>query len=340
LKFKRLHSGKVPVEVLRTVILPRTGAKRPEVVVGPSEGVDGAVVKVGDKVVISSMDPISGALEKIGWEAVNINANDIATFGVEPAFFSSCILLPKKTGVEVIEEICEQMDSAAKGLGMAIIGGHSEITPGLDHPLVVGFALGITEPGRYVTSAGAKPGDRILITKHVGLEGASILATDRYGVLEKVLSADSLRIAKDFHKQISIVKEALLAFNTNGVTAMHDPTEGGFANGVHELADASKVGFRIYEEKIPIAPETKEICGCFGIDPFQLISSGVLLAAIKPEKEHDVTAALEENAVQASVIGEVVASKDIRIIVRRDGTEETLARPVSDHLWKALEARC
>lgn len=329
--------GKVPVEVLRRIILPHTGAERPEVILGPSEGEDGAVIRVGDKVIVSSVDPISGALEKIGWEAVNISANDVATFGVQPVFFSSCILLPKKSNVEVVRSICEQIDSAAKALDIAVIGGHSEITPGLDHPVVVGFSMGVTEPGEYVTSAGARPGDHILITKHAGLEGAAILAADRYDLLITAISEGSLKKAEKFYKQISIVKEALLAFNAGAVTAMHDPTEGGVANGIYELADASNVGFIVYEEKIPIAPETNEICNFFGVDPLQLISSGVLLATIKPGFEDHVTTLLEENGIETSIIGEVLASKETCIIVREDGTEERLIRPVSDHLWKALE---
>ncbi len=331
-----LPVGKVPVEVLRKVILTHIGARRPEVILGPSEGEDGAVLRVGDKIIVSSVDPISGALEKVGWEAVNISANDVATFGVKPIFFSSCILLPKKASVEVVESICGEIDSAAKALDMAVIGGHSEITPGLDHPIVVGFSMGITEPGEYVTSAGARPGDLILITKHVGLEGASILAADRYNLLRGVMSEDSLRIAKEFYRQISVVKEALLAFDTGGVTAMHDPTEGGLANGIHELSDASNVGFKVYEEKIPVASETREICNFFGIDPLQLISSGVLLATIRPEFEKRITTLLEKNGVETSIIGEVLASKEKRIIVRKDGTEAKLIRPLSDHLWKAL----
>lgn len=141
----KLPAGKVPVEVLQDIVFKHLGVKRKEVVLGPHVGVDGAVIEAGNKALITSMDPITGALDRIGWLAVNVNANDIATFGVRPTLFSSCILLPKNATQETIETICKQMDKAAKKLEIAIIGGHCETTLGITHPIVVGSAIGITE---------------------------------------------------------------------------------------------------------------------------------------------------------------------------------------------------
>ena len=333
----KLPYGKIPIEILKNVIFQNLGAKRDEVVLGPLAGFDGAVVDIGDKSLIVSMDPITGALERIGWLAVNINANDIATFGVEPAFFLSCILLPENANRQIVETISAQMDKAAKKLGVAIVGGHCEVTPGLTNPIVVGCAMGITEKGNYVTAGGAKLGDKLILTKSVGIEGTAILAADREEQLKKALSASMLRNAKRFYDNISVVKDAVAAFKTGAVHAMHDPTEGGLTGGIHEMADASNLGVKIYEEKIRIAPETVRICDFFCIDPLQLIASGSLLIAAKRNSADKVVKVLEKNEIAAAVIGEFLSSPQKRLIIRKRGGLEKLVRPVTDHLWLALE---
>ncbi len=335
----KLPAGKVPRKVLEEVVFKYLGAGRREVIVGPSHGVDGAVVEVGDKLIVTSTDPITGALERIGWLAVNISANDVATFGVQPAFFSSCLLLPEKVTEKTVEEICKQIDQGAKKLGLAVIGGHSEATPNLPFPIVVGNCIGITEKGRYVTARGARPGNLLVLTKSAGMEGTAILAADRGAWLSGRLGKLTLSRAVGFFKQISVVEEALLAFQTGHVTAMHDPTEGGVAGGIHELADASQLGFKVYEEKIAIAHETLRICEAFNIDPLQLIASGSLLIAVERDVADTVLKVLQTNGIGAAVIGELLSSHEKRVIVRRNGDSERLVRPVSDHLWVALKRR-
>jgi hydrogenase expression/formation protein HypE len=331
-----LPLGKLPIDVLKEVVFKNLGIIREEVVLGPLAGFDGAVIDVGDKSLIVSMDPITGAVERIGWLAININANDISTFGVEPAFFLSCILLPENANRQVVETISAQMNKAAKKLSIAIVGGHCEVTPGLTNPIVVGCAMGLAEKGNYVTAGGAKLGDKLLLTKSVGIEGTAILAADREEQLEKTLKPTMLLNAKRFYDNISVVKDAITAFKTGAVHAMHDPTEGGLAGGIHEMADASNLGVKIYEEKIRIAPETVRICDFFQIDPLQLIASGSLLIAAKRNSADKVVKVLEKNQIAAAVIGEFLASTEKRLIVRKRGGLEELIRPVSDHLWLAL----
>jgi hydrogenase maturation factor len=333
----KLPAGKIPPKILKEVIFKNLGLKREEVVLGPSVGIDGTVIDISNKSLIFSMDPITGAIERIGWLAVNVNANDISTFGIEPAFFLSCILLPENANRQIVETISTQMDKAAKKLGIAIVGGHCEVTPGLANPIVVGCAMGITEKGNYVTAGGAKLGDRLILTKSVGIEGTAILAADREEQLKKALKPTMLRNAKKFYGNISVVKDAVAAFKTGAVHAMHDPTEGGLAGGVHEMADASNLGVKIYEEKIRIAPETARICDFFRIDPLQLVASGSLLIAAKRDSAGKVVKVLEKNEIAATVIGEFLSSPKERIIVRKEGILEKLVRPVSDHLWLALE---
>lgn len=333
----KLPAGKIPASVLSEVVFRNLGIEREDVILGPSLGEDGALVKVGNKVLISVMDPITGAVGRIGWLVVNINTNDVATFGVRPIFFSSCILLPEDSTEETVRSICKQMDFAAKKIGVAVIGGHSEVTPGLNRPIVVGCSMGITEENRYVTSGGSKPGDLLILTKGTGIEGTAILADERREDLRKELDESLLKSAEAFYDKISVVDEAVVAFETGGVTAMHDPTEGGVAGGIHEMADASGLGVRIFEEKIPVAHETSRICVYYGIDPLQLISSGALLISVRPDFAEKVVRNIQDHGINASIIGKFLEDSEERVLVRRDGVSVELVRPLCDHLWLALE---
>jgi hydrogenase expression/formation protein HypE len=331
-----LPSGKIPIDILKEVVFKNLGAKRKEVALGPSAGVDGAVLDLGEKSVIVSMDPITGAVERIGWLAVNVNANDIATFGVEPAFLFSCLMLPEGADKQMVETISTQMGEAAAELGIAIVGGHCESTPKLVNPIVVGCIMGFTEKGKYVTAAGAKAGDNLILTKSAGIEGTAILASDREPDLRKTLNAAELKKAKEFYGRISVVKDALTACRTGGVHAMHDPTEGGVAGGIHEMADASGLGVHVFQDKIVVESETAKICSFFDLDPMQLIGSGALLIAADAEKTWQIIRGLKQHQIKAEVIGEFLADKAQRILTLKNGETQPLPRPASDHLWRAL----
>jgi len=328
--------GKVPIGVLQKIVFKHLGTKRHDVVLGPSIGEDASIVKVGKEVLAIAADPITGAEEWLGWLAVNVSANDVATCGVQPRWFTPCMLLPKSSKEELIEKICSQMDKAAHQLNVAIIGGHCEITPGLEQPIVTGCSVGVAEDGEYVTSSGAKIGNKIIMTKGTGIEGTAILASDRKRELLKVFDENFVKKAEKFFEKISVVNDAIVAFKTGGVSAMHDPTEGGAAGGLHELADAANVGFQVYEEKILIPEETRKICVHFGIDPLQLISSGSLLIVAEEENAEEIVSELSQNGIRASIIGEVTKSSLGRKMVTRTGEQIELVRPVSDHLWVAL----
>jgi hydrogenase maturation factor len=332
----KLPPGKIPVDILKEVVFKNLGAERTEVVIGPSAGIDGAVLDLGDKSLVVSMDPITGAVERIGWLAVNVNANDVATFGVEPAFLFSCIMLPENADRKLVETISSQMDAAAKDLGIAIVGGHCESTPSLTNPIVVGCILGLTEKGRYVTAGGAKPSDKLILTKSAGIEGTAILATDREQTLKKTMNNTTLKAAKNFYNQISVVKDALTAHKTGGVHAMHDPTEGGILNGVHEMADASNLGANIIEDAIAVRPETAQVCSYFQIDPLQLIGSGALLISAEAKSADKIVSNLKREGVEAAVIGEFTENAEQRLLMQKDGVTKALPRPLSDHLWTAL----
>lgn len=273
----------------------------------------------------------------MGWYAIHVNANDVAVRGAAPLYFTSTILLPDGTDTDFLEEVCKDVDEAAREIGVCVVGGHTEVVPYLENPLLCGTMFGETTMEKLVLTSGAHDGDIIILTKHVGLEGASILATDRFKDLNKILDEKLLLSAQSFSASLSVVKEALAVNNTGVVTSMHDPTEGGLLGGLVELADASDVGFRVDENLIPIARETLEICSTLGVDPLRLISSGVLLVTVKPGGETKALEATKSLGISSNIIGRVTSSE--RILVRDGGEEVNVGSSTKEQLWDALRAK-
>ncbi|MEM4446740.1 MAG: AIR synthase family protein [Candidatus Jordarchaeales archaeon] len=328
-----LPIGKVPIDVLERVVFRYRGAESKRVVLGPAVGEDAAVIDAGDRVMVISSDPITGASMDVGWYAVHVNANDIAVRGATPLFLTLTVLLPRGADEELLEEIMQGADVAARELGVSIVGGHTEVTPYLEQPIVCGTMVGEAERGKVVTTGGAKPGDVIIVTKHAGLEGASILARERYDELREVLGVDLLERAKVFSKELSVVREALALCKGCNVTAMHDPTEGGVIGGLIELSIASRSGFRVDERKIPVADETRRICEVLSVNPLRLISSGVLLATVAREDVEKAAKVLDGLGVRWSVIGEVTERG--RVIIREGGSVD-VGEEIIEELWMAL----
>ncbi len=331
-----LRTGKVPPKVLTDNVFPFLGAPDSDLLLGPGIGRDAALLRVGRRVLAATTDPITGAIQNIGSYALHICANDIATFGIRPRWFLATILLPKDTDESLLRTIMKSMHDAALNLKVSIIGGHTEVTPGISRPIVIGFMLGAAEKGKYVTSASAKPNNMLILSKGVAIEGTAILATDRMEDLSLHLDDTTIQQAQLFIEKISVVPEALQAMKSSAVTAMHDPTEGGVANGLHELADASQLGFIVNREALVIQKETRLICNLLQINPLNLIASGAMLIAVKPSKAHKVLNALELIGVDASIIGKLVENPKNRLITEKDGSQNPLPQPREDALWQAL----
>jgi hydrogenase expression/formation protein HypE len=331
-----MFPGKVPPEILKKIVFSHLGVLDPAVLLGPRLGEDASLIQIGDNVIVASTDPITGSVEDVGWLVVHVNANDVATFGVAPRWFLISIMLPNGSTSEGLSKIMEQIDEAAKSLNIAVIGGHSEITERIEEPLIVGFMMGIAQKGQYVTSKGAKAGDSLLMTKTVAIEGTAILATEGYNMLSKKLGIDIIKEACKMREQISVVKEGVTAFRTGHIHAMHDPTEGGLAGGIHELCDASEVGFEIDYDAIPISSQTKQICELLQINPLHLISSGTMIMCCAPENVASIVAVLHKEGVETTSIGKLVSDSSHRKI-HIDGSVVDLERPTSDALWSALK---
>ena len=330
-------TGKVPPDSLSQIVFRRTGAPNGRLLLGPALGEDAAIVRTRGKLLVLTTDPITGAQENAGWLSVHVNANDVATRGAKPIWFLCCLLLPERSGTDALKQIMNQVDQAAREISVTVAGGHSEITPGLHRPIIVGSMVGEITSGKYISTSGAKPGDKIILTKTIGLEGTAILAYDLREKLTESLGDDVIQRAKAFSRQISVVRDAMIAVKMGGVHAMHDPTEGGIICGLWEIGEASGTGMVVEESRIAVARETESVCDALGLDPLRVLSSGSLLIAARSNRANRITKSLQRNGIAASVIGEITKPEKGRIFVKRDGTRVNLELPARDELYKVLD---
>ena len=324
-----LGSGKIPIDVLEETVLKLTGRHSRDVVTPPKAGLDFAAIRFGANYLIVSADPITGVSKNIGEYAINVSANDVATSGNRPQFAETVVLLPEGSGRNLLEEVAAQLDGAATRLGIAIVGGHTEVTPSLSRPIVMVTVFSVAE--RYVSSADARKGDSILMTKSAGLEGTAVLAGSDE-LRRSGIGRSALGRARGFLSRISVVDEAVAAYETGCVRAMHDCTEGGVLGAVYEMSRASGVGFLLREENVPVERETSEVCARLRLDPLKLIGSGSLLLSVKPGMEEAVRSAL--NGTRVTKVGEFVANG--RTLVRKDGKAARINSAPEDELWRAL----
>ena len=332
------RTGKVPTEILVRNVFPYKGTVDRSVILGSSVGEDAALISYGKDVLVLTTDPVTGASSDIGWLAVHVNANDVACRGATPKWFLCDILLPRNSSIATLDSIMKQIDRAAKQVRVSVVGGHTEVTPGLKRPIIVGYMMGSVERGKFVTSSGARPGNSIVMTKTAGIEGTAVLAADFFRKLRPKIDVRLLTRAKRMLDSISVVEDARLAVTVGGVRAMHDPTEGGLLQGVWELAEASRVGFTIYESSIPVREETKRVCDALKLDPLRLMGSGCLLLAVDKRVTAAILRKLSRKDVPATVIGKVTNRRVGRKLVRTDGSVQDIGPCERDEIYRVIES--
>jgi hydrogenase maturation factor len=336
-----LPTGKLPLDELRP-LLARVGSRDPRVAVGPQPGEDAAVIEFGDRALVVATDPVTFAADRIGWYAVHVNANDVAVLGARPAWFFVVLLLPERgTTPALVDAIMADVDTACRQVGATVCGGHTEITQGLDRPIVVGQMLGEVVATRLIRKTRLQPGDQLLLTQGVAIEGTAILARERRERLDGHVAPDVLTRAAGLliDPGISIVRAALVAAEAGGdaVHAMHDPTEGGVATALVELVAPAGLGLRVARDRIPILPETRAVCATLDLDPLALLASGALLIGVAPDGVENVLEALGGKGVPVCRVGEVRPADDgLTIVV--NGTVQPLAPPARDEIARALDA--
>lgn len=331
--------GKLPADFLRE-LLDKYVACDPRVIVGPGIGLDAAIIDLGDRCLVAKTDPVTFASDEIGWYAVHVNANDIACCGATPRWYLATLLLPEKsTTPKLVESLFKQLSDACRELRIALSGGHTEITYGLERPIVVGQMLGEVPRDGYVTSGGARFGDALILTKGIAIEGTAIIAREKRQHLRGVTSALELdQSANLLHEPgISVVRDARIALDVGGVHALHDPTEGGLATGLWELAEASSVGLVVDEPSVPILPQCAALCRHYSLNPLGLIGSGSLLIAAEKKRADSIVERLKTNGINAVRIG-MVTSRDKGCVLRSaDGVARPLPTFARDEITRLFE---
>lgn len=305
-----LRAGKIPADLLAR-LLSTLGPPPADVRLGPAVGEDACALDAAGGVLIAATDPITLTTHDLGRSAVIVNANDVAVSGVRPRWFLATVLLPLGTAADAVEELFVAMRDALADVGAALVGGHTEVTGAVNQPVVVGQMLGLSEDGRFLTTAGAAPGDIIVQVGSVPIEGAAVLAAeaaDRMGAVPPDVLAAARHGLRD--PGISVVEAALTAASL-GATAMHDPTEGGLASGLHELAVAAGVSVRVDRTAIRWFEPGLAVCGALGADPWATLASGSLLATFPPAALVDALHALSATGHLVAAIGVVEAGEGV-----------------------------
>ncbi|MCR5416597.1 MAG: AIR synthase family protein [Pseudobutyrivibrio sp.] len=317
-----MEIGKLPESVLKRSVIKQLHVKRPEISSGPGVGEDCSTVQVGpDEEIVLSTDPITGTASDIGELAVTISINDLASAGAEPIGILLTVLLTPRMREAKLKAIMEQVDAACRRYNVQVIGGHTEVTDVVNQPLISVTAVGKVKKGHMISTGGAQPDMDLVLTKWIGLEGTSIIAKDHEEELLNRLPQSLIDKAKSFDQYLSVLPESRIAVE-HGASAMHDVTEGGIFGALWEMGEASNVGLDVDLKAIPVKQETIEVCEYFGINPYELISSGSMLIATADG--NGLVRKLEAAGVAAAIIGKSNSSNDRRII---NGDEERFLEP-------------
>ncbi len=342
---KGLPLGKITPDLFKEIIYPALGCKSNDVLVGPRNGVDIAITKIGGKVIATTTDPVfvvkEYGFEKAGWFAIHILVSDAVTSGLLPKFLSIDLNLPLEINKEELKLLWNTIHRECASMGIAVISGHTARYTGCNYPMVGGATvIAVGEENEYITPCDAKPGDDIVVTKGAAIEAAGLFAAT---FPEKVRSAIGEELFKEADKlffEMSVVKDALLAreigLREEGVTSMHDATEGGVLGGLYEVAKASGVGMKINIDDIILRPEVKAICEKFGMDPYISISEGSLIITVRPRKTEALVKHLRSNGIDVSVCGKITSGSEIA--VEGPGGTMMLEHPSTDPFWGAFAA--
>lgn len=328
-----MEIGKLPNEILEKIVISNIKTKRKEILVGAAIGKDSAIVDFGEEVCVMSTDPITGATKDLGSLAVHVSCNDVATSGAEPLGVLLTILAPPETAIEDIENIMIDASKAAEEINIEIMGGHTEITDGVNRIIISSTVIGKQKKDKLPNVKDIKVGDKVMVTKWVGIEGTVIIAKELNDKLKDKIGEEKLIEAQNLGNMISVVKEGIICGQI-GVKYMHDITEGGVFGAVWEASKAINKGIKIKEDLIPVNTITREIGTLLNIDIYRLISSGSMLIIAGEDKVSKINEELSRNGIKSTVIGEVIESK---ILLEKTGHTIEIEPPSSDELYKVLD---
>ncbi len=327
--------GKVDREFFEQYIYPNLGADRDDVALGPRHGVDFGVVDLGSgRALVLASDPVfvmpSLGFERAAWFAVHILLSDVAVSGLPPTHLAVDFNLPPEITDEEFATVWETFDREARDLGVAVATGHTARYAGCNYPMVGGAtALAVGDSADLVRPDGARPGDRIVVTKGPAIETTGLLSIQFEELMD--LPDETAEQAQERFYDMSPVEDALVAAAAGDVSAMHDATEGGVHGALVEMARAGGVRFDLERDAVPVMPGVEAACEFFDVDPWSAISEGTLLVTVPPEDAGDVLSALDDADVPAADVGAVREGDGVYV----DG--ERVEHPERDPFWSTFE---
>ncbi|SCZ78821.1 AIR synthase family protein [Acidaminobacter hydrogenoformans] len=330
-----MKEGKLDNEVLERSVLSKIKTETPDILLGPGVGEDCGAIRFGEEACVVTTDPITGATKGSGRLAVHVSCNDLASSGAEPTAVTVTILAPIHATLEDIEALMEEISEAAEEIGVAVIGGHTEVTSAVTRMVLSVTALGRVPVDELISTAGARAGDWIYMSKTAALEGTVIIAAEKSEQLEGVLDKKDLEELAQLQASLSVMPEGRIGRKA-GVSAMHDITEGGVLGALWEVCEASGTGCTIWGSEIRIAAVTKKLSGIFEFNPLNLIGSGSMLMTILPDKAQLLEAEAERQGVALRRIGIIEADASVRRLIGGDVEIETIGRPDVDPLYRVL----
>lgn len=341
-----MKTGKLTNEQLSELVLSKLPPLSSTTLVGADIGADCAWMNLGDKIMVTSSDPITAGGMKSGVLTIHVSCNDIAACGVRPNGILIVIIAPPSASEDDIKLIVDQASEEASKLGVDIVGGHTEVSGSVNTFVVTSTAFGIIDKDHPVPKGKVTPGDKLILTKTCGIEGSYIAATEHRSKLQGKVDEKLIEEASSYDSLISVVKEGEVAgairssdglknsygFYNGAVSQMHDVTEGGVFGAAYEMACFSKTGIRLFKKNVPMTDATRSICTALDIDPYRLISSGSLLIATSEETR--VIEELEKAGVRASLIGEFTDESMGYKLIEEDGSEAELPPPGTDEIYR------
>ncbi|WP_329382770.1 AIR synthase family protein [Anaerofustis butyriciformans] len=323
-----MEEGKLTNHTLQKILFDKINIKNKEVLIGAGIGKDTALLNFEEDLFSISTDPITGSKNGIGRLCVNISCNDIATSMATPVAMMVTMLIPTYANIEDVEEIIDEILLTCEENNVDLIGGHTEVTSSVNKFILSGVCIGRKE---NISHPIPKANDKIVMSKYAGLEGSAIISLDLKEEVEKFLTKEEISKTSKLIKDTSVIKEGLIAKNLN-VSLLHDATEGGILGGVWEMAENSGLGAIIDIDKILILDETKKIAKHFNINPYKLISSGVMLFITDDDEK--LKKELDKQNIPSSTIGYLTKEKEIYTL--KNGVKEILSPPLQDELYKVI----
>jgi hydrogenase expression/formation protein HypE len=303
-----------------------------ETAVGLRDMDDGAALRIGDQWLIVTTDshvvhPIVFPGGDIGRLAVSGTVNDLAMMGaVAPLALTSAVIMEDGFPLDQLEMIQRSMVAACREAGVTVVTGDTKIMGRGELDGIVINTTGIGLASDVVTDRGLRPGDRIVVTGSIGDHGVALLA-ERYGL---AFDGD---LRSDVAPINGLVRLALEAA-PGAVTAMKDPTRGGLASALHEMAEKSDVGIVIEERRMVVAPVVRSAAEVLGLDPFHIANEGKALLGVRPEAADAVVSALRTHPLgrEATVVGLCLAENRGRVILDTGLGRRLVAEPEGEPL--------